>query len=82
MISGRKVELDENRDDTVPGIESSTEHEQFIMDETVPQSSVTQGPRRSERVRKLPERYGFLISPHVDINLIEDNEPATYEEAI
>ena len=28
------------------------------------------------------ERYGFLISPHVDINLIEDDEPATYEEAI
>ena len=53
-----------------------------MRDETAPQSSITQGPRRSERVRKKPERYGFLISPHVDINFIEDNEPATYEEAI
>ena len=35
-----------------------------------------------ERVRNQPERYGFLISPHVDINLIEEDEPAKYEEAI
>ena len=82
VVSGRKVELDENRSDTVPGIESSTEQEQSIRDETVPQSSITQGPRKSERIRKQPERYGFLISPHVDINLIEEDEPATYEEAI
>ena len=82
MVSGRKVELDENRSDTVPGIESTTKHEQTIRDESVPQPSYTQGPRRSERVRTVPERYGFLISPHVDINLIEENEPATYEEAI
>ena len=82
VVSGRKVELDENRSDTVPGNESTTEHEQTIRDESVPQPSYTQGPRRSERVRTIPERYGYLISPHVDINLIEDNEPTTYEEAI
>ena len=27
VVSGRKVELDENRSDTIPGIESSTEQE-------------------------------------------------------
>ena len=52
VVSGRKVELEENRSDTVPGIEFSTEQEQSIRDETVPQSSITQGPRRSERVKK------------------------------
>ena len=36
VVSGRKVELVENRSDTVPSIESSTEHEQSIRDETVP----------------------------------------------
>ena len=61
---------------------SLTEHEQSIRDETVPQSLNTQEPHRLERVGKQLERYGFLISPHVDINLIEDDEPATYEEAI
>ena len=49
---------------------------------TVPQSSNTQGSRMSERVRKQPERYGFLISPHVDINLIEEDEPATDDKAV
>ena len=36
VVSGRKVELDENRSDTIPGIESSMEQEQSIWDETVP----------------------------------------------
>ena len=36
VVSGRKVELDENHSDIVPGIESSTEQEQSIRDETVP----------------------------------------------
>ena len=82
VVSGRKVELDENRSDTVPGTDPPTEHEQSIRDMIVPQSSNTQGPRMSKRVRKQPKRYGFPISPHVDINLIEENEPATYEEAV
>ena len=78
MVSGRKVELNENRSEIIHGTESLMEHEQFTGDETVPQSSNTQEPCRSERVRKQPKRYGFLISPHVDINLIGDNEPTTY----
>ena len=49
VVSGRKVELDENRSDTVLGTKSLTEREQSIRDETVPQSSITQGPRKSER---------------------------------
>ena len=36
VVSGRKIELNENRSDTIPDIESSTEHEQFIRDEAVP----------------------------------------------
>ena len=72
MVSGRKVELDENQSDTVLGTESLTEQEQFIRDETIPQPSNTQEPHRLERVRSQPKRYGFLISPHVDINLIKE----------
>ena len=71
-----------NQSNTVQGTESLMEHKQFIMDETVPQSLNTQEQRRSERVRNQPERYVFLISPHVDVNLIEEDEPDTYEEAI
>ena len=52
MVSVIKVKLDENQSDNVPGTESLMEHELFIMDDTVPQSSNTQESRRSERVRK------------------------------
>ena len=50
-------------------------------DVTIPQP-ITQEPRRSGRIRREPERYGYLISLDVDINLIEEDEPTTYEEAI
>ena len=43
---------------------------------------VTQGPRRSNRARFQPQRYGFLISDNRDVLLIEHNEPTTYQEAI
>ena len=42
VISGRKVELDKNQSDTVPGTESITEYEQSTRDETTPQSLITQ----------------------------------------
>ena len=36
--------------------------------------------RRSSKICRVPERYGFLISEQNDILLIEDDEPSTYEE--
>ncbi|KAG8478355.1 hypothetical protein CXB51_028118 [Gossypium anomalum] len=42
----------------------------------------TQPPRRSLRERHAPERYGFLITTHGDILLIDQNEPRTYQEAV
>ena len=80
MKSGRKVELDENLSNTDERI-SLPEPMESQDDVTIPQP-LTRSPRRSGRVRKEPERYGFLISPYVDVNLIEENEPTTYEEAI
>ena len=37
--------------------------------------------RRSDRVRRQPERYSFLLSDHDDVMLIED-EPTTFQEAV
>ena len=37
--------------------------------------------RRSDRVRRQPERYSFLLSDHDVVMLIED-EPTTYQEAV
>ena len=36
VVSGRKVEVDENRSDTVSGAKSLAKHEQSIRDETIP----------------------------------------------
>ncbi|XP_052874527.1 uncharacterized mitochondrial protein AtMg00820-like [Gossypium arboreum] len=37
---------------------------------------------RSLRERHAPERYGFLITMHGDILLIDQDEPRTYQEAV
>ncbi|KAG8481234.1 hypothetical protein CXB51_025996 [Gossypium anomalum] len=42
----------------------------------------TQPPRRSLREHHAPERYGFLITMHGDILLIDQDEPRTYQEAV
>ncbi len=41
-----------------------------------------QAPHRSSRIRHQPERYGLLVTKDNDILLIEDDEPATYAEAV
>ncbi len=41
-----------------------------------------QAPRRSGRIRHQPERYGLLMTKYDDVLLIEDDEPATYAEAV
>ncbi|KAG8497104.1 hypothetical protein CXB51_008305 [Gossypium anomalum] len=42
----------------------------------------TQPPCRSLRECHAPERYGFLITTHGDILLIDQDEPSTYQEAV
>ncbi|VFQ61352.1 unnamed protein product, partial [Cuscuta campestris] len=79
--SGRKIELEEIRDDeetTAPVLEHELE-EQTV----VPQNDQdTQEPRRSNRLRTQPERYGFLLTFEGDVMLIDQDEPETYLEAI
>ena len=50
--------------------------------QVVEPTQVTQGPRRSDRSRLQPQRYGFLITGSRDVLLIEQNEPTTYREAV
>ncbi|KAK8691128.1 hypothetical protein V6N13_074647 [Hibiscus sabdariffa] len=38
--------------------------------------------RRSIRERHEPERYGFLITTHGDVILVDQDEPKTYQEAM
>ena len=70
-------EVREPQDTTEPQMENGEASQQVVE---TPQ--VTQGPRRSDRARLQPQRYGFLISHSRDVLLIEHNEPTTYQEAI
>ncbi|KAK8697812.1 hypothetical protein V6N13_113953 [Hibiscus sabdariffa] len=42
----------------------------------------TQPLRRSTRERREPERYGFLVTTHGDVILVDQDEPKTYQEAV
>ena len=43
---------------------------------------VAQVPRRSDRTRHEPERYGFLITDSHEVLLMDQDEPTTYQEAM
>ncbi|KAK8685925.1 hypothetical protein V6N13_124956 [Hibiscus sabdariffa] len=42
----------------------------------------TQPLRRSTRERHEPERYGFLVTTHGDVILVDQDEPKAYQEAV
>ncbi|KAL4308841.1 hypothetical protein GQ457_01G019050 [Hibiscus cannabinus] len=42
----------------------------------------TQPLRSSTRERHEPERYGFLVTTHGDVILVDQDEPKTYQEAV
>ncbi|KAK8701284.1 hypothetical protein V6N13_019674 [Hibiscus sabdariffa] len=42
----------------------------------------TEPLRRSIRERHEPERYGFLVTTHGDVILVDQDEPKTYQEAV
>ncbi|KAK8686057.1 hypothetical protein V6N13_125084 [Hibiscus sabdariffa] len=75
----RNIELEEvqQQQDTEPEVErfSQTVEENLTDLETRPL-------RRSTRERHEPERYGFLVTTHGDVILVDHDEPKTYQEAV
>ncbi|KAK8667651.1 hypothetical protein V6N13_007799 [Hibiscus sabdariffa] len=75
----RNIELEEVQQlqDTEPEVER--------FSQTVEESSIdleTRPLRRSIRERHEPERYGFLVTTHGDVILVDHDEPKTYQEAV
>ncbi|KAK8669977.1 hypothetical protein V6N13_104744 [Hibiscus sabdariffa] len=75
----RNIELEEvqQQQDTEPEVErfSQTVEENSTNLETRPL-------RRSTRELHEPERYGFLVTIHGDVILVNHDEPKTYQEAV
>ena len=80
--SGRKVELEEIQEqqgDIEPEMEPEQTPQDVVVQESVP---VAQSPRRTGRIRREPERYGFLVTHTGDVMLMDQDEPTTYQQAM
>ncbi|KAK8609034.1 hypothetical protein V6N13_025341 [Hibiscus sabdariffa] len=76
---GRNIELEEVQQQQV--IEPEVEGISQAVEEN-PTDLETQPLRRSTRERHEPERYGFLVTTHGDVILVNQDEPKTYQEAV
>ncbi|KAK8694648.1 hypothetical protein V6N13_072195 [Hibiscus sabdariffa] len=76
---GRNIELKEVQQQQV--IEPEVEGISRAVEEN-PTDLETQPLRRSTRERHEPERYGFLVTTHGDVILVNKDEPKTYQEAV
>ncbi|KAL4324674.1 hypothetical protein GQ457_11G025050 [Hibiscus cannabinus] len=76
---GRNIELKEvqQQQDIEPEVEGISQ----TVEEN-PNDLETQPLRRSTRERYEPERYGFLVTNHGDVILVDQDEPKTYQEAV
>ena len=48
----------------------------------VESTSSAQGPQRSSRIHHEPKRYGFLVTDDKTTELVDQDEPTTYHEAM
>ncbi|KAK8653271.1 hypothetical protein V6N13_127280 [Hibiscus sabdariffa] len=76
---GRNIELKEVQQQQV--IESEVEGISQAVEEN-PTNLEIQPLRRSSRERHELERYGFLVTTHGDVILVDQDEPKTYQEAV
>ena len=60
----------------IPSMEPQLD-QQVIVDPI----QVPQGPKRSDRTRQIPLRYGFLITDDNDVLIMDQSEPTSYQEA-
>ena len=79
-VIGSKISLEEVQEPKVatkPSMEI-LQDSQLVVEST----SYAQGPRRSGRIHHKLERYGFLVTNDKTIELVDQNEPTTYHEAM
>ncbi|KAK8685866.1 hypothetical protein V6N13_124899 [Hibiscus sabdariffa] len=79
FVARINIELQEVQQQKV--IEPEVEQTSQVVEENSTNLE-TQPLRRSTRERHEPERYGFLVTTHGDIILVDQDEPKTYQEAV
>ena len=79
-VCGSKTSLEEVQEPQV-----ATEPSMEILQDSQPvveSTSFVQGPQRSSRIHHEPKRYGFLVTDDKTIELVDQDEPITYPEAM
>ena len=78
--SGSKIDLEEVQEpeDNIEPIVETEPSSQGVVEPV----QDTQVLRRSDRLRSEPERYGFLVSESNEVEVIENDEPTSYQEAM
>ena len=79
-VGGSKTSLEEVQEPQV-----ATEPSMEILQDSHPafeSTSSAQDPRRSSRIHHEPKRYGFLVTNDKTIELVDQDEPRTYHEAM
>ena len=79
-VSGSKTSLEEVKEPEV-----ATEPSMEILQDSQPvfqSTSSAQGARRSSRFHHEPKRYGFLVTDDKTIELVDQDEPTTFHEAM
>ncbi|KAK9019154.1 hypothetical protein V6N11_034193 [Hibiscus sabdariffa] len=77
--NGRNIELEEVQQQKV--IKPEVEQTSQVVEENSTNLE-TQPLRRSTRERHEPERYGFLVTTHGDVILVDQDKPKTYQEVV
>ncbi|KAL4323722.1 hypothetical protein GQ457_11G027280 [Hibiscus cannabinus] len=76
---GINIELKEVQQQQVHELELGETHQVVEENST---DLETHPLRRSTRERHEPERYGFLVTTHGDVILVDQDEPKIYQEAV
>ena len=79
-VSGSKTSLKE-----VQEPQFATQPSMEILQDSQPvveSTSSAQGPQRSSRIHHEPKRYGFLVTDYKTIEILDQDEPTTYHEAM
>ena len=93
MTSGRKIELDEVREDEQQNHNDSQsaqtasvdagQNDQNVQSRTDNANAQSITLRRSLRPRSQPDRYlGLVLTENQDILIMDGDEPATYKQAM
>ena len=89
--SGSKVYLEEIPEDTNALSPEKVQDHHLDIVEVEPElsqqlnaipSTISKGPRRSERIRQEPFRYGLMISAGDDSIMMESDDPTKFQEAM